>query len=276
MLLSLNELGSSVSGTLTVEEGQLVGSSLELSSAEAGVSGSASRSTLTLTSGSNHVDVTFKLSDGRNEITLGYNQSSGPAGSGSATNIAFERGTVSQFHQLISKDKAHMLATAVEGADRAAESNLTNAMTEAKALYQVYQSYGTDTRPYAAADFEQQAPEFTWSNGTCRSATCVSVQVLDLDAPGDRQAIVLAVLSPGSGTCWYALDAEVIPSTVEGDRSSFNSVSGGPNSGVKSAGVFYGTSPAGVKQTSCTASAVLNERHKASWGDDYSDAGSVG
>src|ERR1700690_4295602 len=47
--------------------------------------------------------------------------------------------------------------------DRAAQSNLTNALTEAKALYQVSQSY----TGYSYASFAAQAPEFTWTSGAC-------------------------------------------------------------------------------------------------------------
>src|SRR5580704_486613 len=44
--------------------------------------------------------------------------------------------------------------------DRAAQSNLTNALTEAKALYQVNQSYTNSTGGgYTSGQFQSQAPE---------------------------------------------------------------------------------------------------------------------
>src|ERR1022692_101411 len=42
--------------------------------------------------------------------------------------------------------------------DRAAQSNLTNAVTEAKALYQVTQAYTGSGGAYTAGNFTSQAP----------------------------------------------------------------------------------------------------------------------
>src|ERR1700722_761765 len=61
--------------------------------------------------------------------------------------------------------------------DRAAQSNLTNALTEAKALYQVNQAYSNGGAAYTAGNFASQAPEFTWTTGACAATAtnCVSV-----------------------------------------------------------------------------------------------------
>ena len=48
--------------------------------------------------------------------------------------------------------------------DRAAQSNLTNALTEVKALYQNSQSYNTGSLPVATLN--ASAPEFTWTQAT--------------------------------------------------------------------------------------------------------------
>src|ERR1700721_350671 len=44
--------------------------------------------------------------------------------------------------------------------DRAAQSNLTNALTEGKALYEVNQGYTGNNAAYTSGSFSSQAPEF--------------------------------------------------------------------------------------------------------------------
>src|SRR6202041_2004258 len=43
--------------------------------------------------------------------------------------------------------------------DRSAQSNLTNAITESKALYQVLQTYSPPAGAYTQGQFQSQAPE---------------------------------------------------------------------------------------------------------------------
>ena len=123
--------------------------------------------------------------------------------------------------------------------DRAAQSNLTNALTEAKALYQVSQSY----TGYSYAAFAAQAPEFTWTSAACTAtgSNCVSVTAFNVSSSGDGQGVALAVASSKTNTCWYAFDLEASPGT--------------PITGtIPTAGVFYAkqTIPAG----GCSSSAV--------------------
>src|SRR5579863_4162101 len=86
--------------------------------------------------------------------------------------------------------------------DRAAQSNLTNGLTEAASQYQANaQTYsGVSTALVASA------PEFSWSApGTaCTTATpnCISVGVVDLATAADAQGVILAAMSK-TGTCWY-------------------------------------------------------------------------
>src|ERR1700691_111388 len=54
------------------------------------------------------------------------------------------------------------LGVANSAGDRAAQSNLTNALTKAKALYEINQAYSTGGVAYTAGQFASQAPEFTW------------------------------------------------------------------------------------------------------------------
>src|ERR1700733_12699297 len=50
--------------------------------------------------------------------------------------------------------------------DRAAQSNLTNALTEASAIYQANAQSFTGTNASVQAQFTSQAPEFAWTVGT--------------------------------------------------------------------------------------------------------------
>ena len=122
--------------------------------------------------------------------------------------------------------------------DRSAQSNLTNAVTEAKALYQVSETYSPNGA-YTAGQFQSQAPEFGWTSGACSSnPNCVSFLVFNATPSGDGQGLSLAVYSSKTSTCWYAFDLES-NWTVTGE-GSFN----------PTAGLFYGKQS---KPSSCTA-----------------------
>src|SRR5580704_7817437 len=77
------------------------------------------------------------------------------------------------------------LGVANSAGDRAAQSNLTNALTEVKALYQNSASYNqaVNTPMTPANEFQSSAPEFAWANNTActggSAGNCVSVQVVD-------------------------------------------------------------------------------------------------
>jgi hypothetical protein len=157
-----------------------------------------------------------------------------------------------------------------------AQSNLTNALTEAKALYQVDQAYGSRPGdPYLPGNFSGQAPEFTWTLGSCKgqTASCVSEEVVDVATAGDSQGVVLAVWSAPTALCWYAVDLEASPTAIslKFDRTPFDSGSN-HNTGL-SAGVYYSMSPEDV--ASCSASTAVSAQHQAHWGTNYADAGIV-
>src|ERR1700730_586078 len=77
------------------------------------------------------------------------------------------------------------LGVANSAGDRAAQSNLTNALTEVKALYQNSASYNqaTNTPMTPANEFQSSAPEFACTNNAACAAgspgNCVSVLVVD-------------------------------------------------------------------------------------------------
>ncbi len=155
--------------------------------------------------------------------------------------------------------------------DRAAQSNLTNALTEAKALYQVNQSYSASGATYTPGQFTSQAPEFTWTTGGCTSGSgnCISYDVVNVSVAGDAQGLVLAAYSSKTSTCWYALDLEASPATF-----ATGIVSGGANkNAMTTAGVFYGKSP--TNTTTCNASTGAAPANFANWGTSYSNASTV-
>jgi type IV pilus assembly protein PilA len=167
--------------------------------------------------------------------------------------------------------------------DRAAQSNLTNALTESKALYQVNQTYSPTGGAYTPGQFSSQAPEFGWTTSSCGPSpqNCISYKVVDSSVSGDGQGLVLAAYSSKTSTCWYVVDLEAIPQTVPGtgfvtgvsasDKNSLTTVSGTSNA-VGSAGVFYGKSKA---TSTCSASTGASPTSYALWGANYALAGYV-
>src|SRR5580658_3222090 len=96
--------------------------------------------------------------------------------------------------------------------DRAAQSNLTNALTEATAQYQ---SAG-QTFTGISGLLVSSAPEYTWTGTTgCGTGTpnCISVAPFDVATSGDQQGLILAAMSK-TGTCWYVAQLEAGPATT--------------------------------------------------------------
>jgi type IV pilus assembly protein PilA len=127
--------------------------------------------------------------------------------------------------------------------DRAAQSNLTNALTEGKALYEVNDAYTGTAGPYVAATFQSQAPEFTWQTTACAASAgnCVSFDVFNINA-GDSQGLSLAVTSSKTNTCWYAFDLEASPPATGSALSDY----------FPSAGVWY-AKHTGIPAAGCAA-----------------------
>jgi len=120
--------------------------------------------------------------------------------------------------------------------DRASQSNLTNALTEGKALYEVNGAYAANTVAYTSGNFSSQAPELQWNVGTSAVpdpcpvtiGNCVSVLVFDVGSTGDSEGLSLAVDSTKTNTCWYVFDLEATPGLTA------------TTADFPSAGVFYG------------------------------------
>jgi prepilin-type N-terminal cleavage/methylation domain-containing protein len=153
--------------------------------------------------------------------------------------------------------------------DRAAQSNLTNALTEGKTLYEVNAAYASNTVPYTAAAFNSQAPELQWNVGTACPTTignCVSAVVFDVGTTGDSEGLSLAVDSTKTNTCWYAFDLEAAPGSALTGGGTF-----------PSAGVFYGKQ-AGIPSAGCVALNPTSDTHVAfttGQGQNYSNAQAI-
>jgi prepilin-type N-terminal cleavage/methylation domain-containing protein len=130
--------------------------------------------------------------------------------------------------------------------DRAAQSNLTNALTEGKALYEVNDAYTGSNAAYTAGTFTSQAPEFTWNLNTACSSTsgnCISFAVFDISTVGDSQGLSLASYSSKTNTCWYAFDLEAAPPATGSQLTD----------DFPSAGVWYAKGTVGTTPTDCKA-----------------------
>lgn len=101
------------------------------------------------------------------------------------------------------------------GNDRAAQSNLTNALTEGKTLYGITGAYADSTgTAYSGSDFASQAPEFQWNyNSACPSSigNCVSALIFNVASATDSEGLSLAVNDTKTNTCWYVFDLEAQP-----------------------------------------------------------------
>jgi type IV pilus assembly protein PilA len=175
--------------------------------------------------------------------------------------------------------------------DRASQSNLTNGLTELKALYQNGQTYcatvalcSASNTPLPLASISASAPEFSWkaAGSDVGVGNVLSIQPVDVVASGDGQGVIIASMSK-TGTCWYAADLETTPgaAAIAGslNPSFFAAAS------VGAAGQWNTqTSPAAGVTAGVVYSKVLNATHcnanipvaaattPWSWGTNYTNA----
>jgi prepilin-type N-terminal cleavage/methylation domain-containing protein len=180
--------------------------------------------------------------------------------------------------------------------DRAAQSTLTNVLTETVAQYQNNQQYPAlqQTNPPSSSaagpcsdatstgcttainpdNYSASDPQFSWKDGyisgsactVAQAPKCVSVAPVDVAAVNDLQGVVLAVMSQ-TGTCWWSVNLQANPaqSTVSGETS------GTPlkSTSITTAGTFY------AKQASSThCYAAYSTSAGFNWGSSYASAGS--
>jgi type IV pilus assembly protein PilA len=175
------------------------------------------------------------------------------------------------------------LGVANSAGDRAAQSNLTNALTEVKALYQNSASYNqsANTPMTPGNEFTSSAPEFSWLPDTaCNNGSngnCVSVQVVDSSAAGDSQGVELAVYSAKTTTCWYAVDLESTPTTITDTAPAVSFETAATHvptstAGAFTAGVFYGKKSGAGAAAACIAGYPSQTAAAFAWGQSYSSA----
>jgi len=170
--------------------------------------------------------------------------------------------------------------------DRSAQSTMTNAVTEAVAIYQTSQTFPD---PATITNYTTPAPEYGWTTGSCSSSSsnCVSVAFTDalsssLTATNDYQGVVLAVMSK-TGTCWWATNLQANPVAPTGtDTHSFiqgavgaagsqDYLVAGTNTLIATAGTYYAKK---LNATTCQASTALAHASPGfNWGTSYSNAG---
>jgi len=168
--------------------------------------------------------------------------------------------------------------------DRAAQSNLTNALTEVKALYQNSQTYLTASLPVAT--LTASAPEFSWTQAaaipsTSKGSNVVSEYPVDVGTAADGAGVILAAWAKGTGTCWYTLDLETAPTATNfspdtGGTVQALSATSGANAqetsggaALASAGVYY--SQVSPNAGSCDARTPTTGGPWM-WGTTYSNA----
>jgi type IV pilus assembly protein PilA len=174
--------------------------------------------------------------------------------------------------------------------DRAAQSNLTNGLTEATAQYQANaQSYASVSTALVSS-----APEFTWTaaTSTCSTAkpNCISIEPIDLATAADAQGVIIAAMSK-TGTCWFVAQLQSDPIVLASDTGgtlAFMSTTwaasetsgmqgytqGTTTAALTAAGTYYAklqTSP-----TKCFASYPVTTGSSGpggwNWGSSYSNA----
>ncbi len=115
------------------------------------------------------------------------------------------------------------LGVTVAANDRAAQSNLTNAVTAAKASFVAGQSYDTTAALEAGAlNSAEPSLSFAATDSTSQNVISVGVycQVSAACAGANPDVIVMAAYAKSTGHCWFAADVENAASpTITGATS---------------------------------------------------------
>jgi type IV pilus assembly protein PilA len=155
--------------------------------------------------------------------------------------------------------------------DRATQSNLTNALTEATAAYQA-----NNQTFQAPSTMAASAPEFSWLTATStlipvKGSNQVSEYPVDLVAVGDAQGVILAAFSK-SNTCWYVAQLAVAP-TYNGATAFDKAASGtGFQTGAATGGTYYAKMTDTHATTDCYASYPEAASGGFTWGSSYTAA----
>jgi len=178
--------------------------------------------------------------------------------------------------------------------DRAAQSNLTNALTEAKALYQNSQTYceascATGVTALPVSTILSSAPEFAWTNAAVNPGNGISIAPVDVTTTaGTGDGVIMAAESKNANTCWYAVDLESQPNPAFTDTApnvdfaQAQTAAGAgqwesaPTAQKITAGVFYAKSTVnggGINPTTCVATTpTAGTPATWNWGTTFSNA----
>jgi type IV pilus assembly protein PilA len=161
--------------------------------------------------------------------------------------------------------------------DRAAQSNLTNALTEASAVYQ------SNNQSYSGIEtvLPSSAPEFTWSTAAStltQGTNQISVSSVDAATAGDFAGVELATYSK-TGTCWWVVQLNTTPAALATDALgnkfalALTGTATGDETGIAAAGTYYAKK---TKATSaqCYAGYGQVDTSGFKWGTSYASAGS--
>jgi type IV pilus assembly protein PilA len=144
--------------------------------------------------------------------------------------------------------------------DRAAQSNLNTAITNAKALYQAqgqsYTSTTVSTPALFAASLQAAEPSLTFGITSSATQANVSVQV-----SSDGNGLVLAAYSKSSNNCWLMIDNPATPTQTTnapwtGTATATGTTTAGTSIVVPSAlGTTYAEIKGDTTATDCSAAA---------------------
>jgi prepilin-type N-terminal cleavage/methylation domain-containing protein len=171
--------------------------------------------------------------------------------------------------------------------DRAAQSNLTNALTEATAQYQSSgQSYSG-----ISALLSSSAPEYSWASGTgtstavaslptdgCASTftNCVNVYAVDVAAAGDQQGLIMSTMSK-TNTCWWVAQLQAKPQavatllTAPAFDTGLSGATGG-QTGATQAGTYY-AKQINSSLANCNSQYPESKTGGFTWGSSFSSPG---
>jgi type IV pilus assembly protein PilA len=141
--------------------------------------------------------------------------------------------------------------------DRAAQSNLNTALTNAKSFYQsngqtfISTATSTSTTSTSASSalvsaMSTQEPSVTWTTGDSSASGVISVYV-----DSDGNGVVLAALSK-TNVCWLLVDNETVettaPAGITGSQLNAGTWYGGwPNASATTCTADVASAPTGIK-----------------------------
>ena len=121
--------------------------------------------------------------------------------------------------------------------DRAAQSNLHTAWVNADSIFQTNaQSFPAAST--LAASLTVAEPALSFVSGTVNASSNTPQTSVGVAVSNDGQAVMLAEMAKGTGTCWYQADVEIAQTGVTGAATA-----------TTPAGVWFGKQ---TGQSSCT------------------------